>query len=194
MIGQNFLQVFSQSKIFSDAFSASQFRPKNFFGAFGASNNSGSPEGGGSPPQPHPPTPPLSKPLPCPLPQAVGNLGNLGNLGFPSARKRGSKQLKAVQTWFKLIHEGELDAFRDLVRRNPTVLQDVDQTGASPLHLLLLHNTHESVELAKEILGERPELCTVTYQGGQYKGQVRAPPRPCPRRPCLSTWACPGMR
>ena len=51
MIGQIFLLVFSQSKIFSGAFGASQFRPKNFFGA---SNNSGSPEGG-SPPQP--PTP-----------------------------------------------------------------------------------------------------------------------------------------
>ena len=36
-------------------FGASQFRPTNFFGAFGASNNSEFPEGG-SPPQP-PPTP-----------------------------------------------------------------------------------------------------------------------------------------
>ena len=60
MIEQVFLQVFSQSKIFSGAFGASQFRPKNFFGAFGASNNSGSPEGG-SPLQP--PPPPLSKTL-----------------------------------------------------------------------------------------------------------------------------------
>ena len=74
MIGQNFLWVFGQSKLFSGAFGASQFRPKKFFGAFSASNNSGSPEegGGGSPhspthspptappthpPQPHPPTP-----------------------------------------------------------------------------------------------------------------------------------------
>ena len=37
------------------AFGASQFGPKHFFGTFGASNNSGSPEAGGSPPQPpHP--------------------------------------------------------------------------------------------------------------------------------------------
>ena len=45
----NFLRVFGQSKFFSGAFGASQFRPKNFFGA---SNNSGSPArgGGGSPP------------------------------------------------------------------------------------------------------------------------------------------------
>ena len=46
------------------------FRPKNFFGAFGASNNSGFPggEGGGPTPQPldpptHPQPPPLSKTL-----------------------------------------------------------------------------------------------------------------------------------
>ena len=67
VIGQIFLRVFSQSKIFSGAFGASQFRPKTFFGA---SNNSGCPEGGGSPPQPHPPTPPWTPPPPselCPL-------------------------------------------------------------------------------------------------------------------------------
>ena len=39
--------LFGQSEIFSGAFGASQFRPKNFFGAFGASNNSGPPAGGG---------------------------------------------------------------------------------------------------------------------------------------------------
>ena len=50
-----FLRVFGQSKIFSGAFAASQFRPKNFFGAFGASNNSGSPAGGGPPTAPPPP-------------------------------------------------------------------------------------------------------------------------------------------
>ena len=54
VIGQIFLRVFSQSKIFSGAFGASQFRPKKFFGA---SNNSGSPAGGGSPHSPW--TPPL---------------------------------------------------------------------------------------------------------------------------------------
>ena len=54
MTGQTFLQVFSQSKIFSGAFGTSQFGPKNFFGAFGASNNSGSPWGGGGA-QPTPP-------------------------------------------------------------------------------------------------------------------------------------------
>ena len=65
---QNFLRVFGQSKIFSGAFGPSQFRPKNFFGAFGASNNSGSPEGGGggvppTAPPTHPP-PPLWTPPP----------------------------------------------------------------------------------------------------------------------------------
>ena len=65
MIGQIFLQVFGQSKIFSGAFGTSQFRPKNFFGA---SNNSGSPGGGVPSPQPPPPPsleppPPLSKTL-----------------------------------------------------------------------------------------------------------------------------------
>ena len=48
MIGQIFLWVFSQSKIFSGAFRTSQFRPKNFFSA---SNNAGSPAGGGPPHQ-----------------------------------------------------------------------------------------------------------------------------------------------
>ena len=65
MIGQIFLRVFSQSKIFSGAFGASQFTPKNFFGTFSASNNSGSPEeGGGVPPNSptHPPTPPWTPP------------------------------------------------------------------------------------------------------------------------------------
>ena len=44
MIRQIVLRAFGQSKIFSGAFGASQFRPKN---GFGASNNSGSPAGGG---------------------------------------------------------------------------------------------------------------------------------------------------
>ena len=65
VIGQNFLRVFSQSKIFSGAFGANPFRPKNFFAA---SNNSGSPEGGAgagggdTAPTTHPPwtPPPLS--------------------------------------------------------------------------------------------------------------------------------------
>ena len=43
VIGQTFLWVFGQSKFFCGAFSASQFRPKNFFGAFSASNNSAPP-------------------------------------------------------------------------------------------------------------------------------------------------------
>ena len=47
MIGQIFLRVFSQSKILS--------------GAFGASNNSASPEGGGGSPPTAPPTPPKGK-------------------------------------------------------------------------------------------------------------------------------------
>ena len=55
MIGQIFLRVFGQSKIFSRAFGASQFRPKKFFGAFRASNNSGSPQG--VPPTAPPPPP-----------------------------------------------------------------------------------------------------------------------------------------
>ena len=58
-----FLRVFGQSKIFSGAFGASQFRPKHFFGA---SNNSGSPGGGGGSPT-HPP--PLDRPCIPPLKQ-----------------------------------------------------------------------------------------------------------------------------
>ena len=46
-----FLWAFSESKISCGAFSAGQFRPKILFGAFGASNNSGSPE---APPPPAP--------------------------------------------------------------------------------------------------------------------------------------------
>ena len=67
MIGQIFLRVFGQSKFFSGAFGTSQFRPNNFFGAFGASNNSGSP---GPPQQPHPPTPPPTAPPPHPPPNS----------------------------------------------------------------------------------------------------------------------------
>ena len=69
VIGQIFLRVFGQSKILSGAFGASQFGPKNFFGAFGASNKSGSPEGGGvapQPPTPLGPPPLLRKTLPHP--------------------------------------------------------------------------------------------------------------------------------
>ena len=51
-----------QSKIFSGA---SQFRPKTFFGA---SNNSGSPEGGEGVPPTAPPPPPTHPPLPPPSP------------------------------------------------------------------------------------------------------------------------------
>ena len=60
VIGHIFLRVFSESKILSGAFDASQFRPKNFFSA---SNNSGCPEGGGSPHSPPPPYPPPPPPL-----------------------------------------------------------------------------------------------------------------------------------
>ena len=42
----NFSTGLRPIKIFSGAFGASQFRPKNIFGAFGTSNNSGSPWGG----------------------------------------------------------------------------------------------------------------------------------------------------
>ena len=59
VIGQIFLRAFGQSKFFSCAFRRSQFRPKNLFGAFSASNTSGSREGGGSPPH-SPPPPPFS--------------------------------------------------------------------------------------------------------------------------------------
>ena len=59
MIGPIFLRVFGQSKIFSGAFGTSQFRPKNFFGASGVSNNSGSPAG-------DPPPPPQRKTLGVP--------------------------------------------------------------------------------------------------------------------------------
>ena len=44
----------------SGAFGASQFRPQNFFGA---SHNSGSPEGGGPPTAPPPPRTPLRETL-----------------------------------------------------------------------------------------------------------------------------------
>ena len=60
VIGQFFLRVFSQSKIFSGAFGASQLRPKNLFGA---SNNSGS-AGGRVPPTAPPTHPPLDPPPP----------------------------------------------------------------------------------------------------------------------------------
>ena len=53
----NFLRAFGQSKVFCSVFGASQFRPKQLFGAFGASNNSGSPEGGGGVPPSDPPPP-----------------------------------------------------------------------------------------------------------------------------------------
>ena len=66
VIGPIFLRVFGQSKIFSGAFGASQFRPKNFFGPFGASINSGSPEGG-VPPQPPPPPQSHGPSWPCDL-------------------------------------------------------------------------------------------------------------------------------
>ena len=63
VIGQIFLRVFGQSKIFSGAFAASQFTAKTFFGAFGAPNNSGSPEGrGGVPPTARPTHPPWTPP------------------------------------------------------------------------------------------------------------------------------------
>ena len=56
--------AFRQSKIFSGAFGASQFRPKNLFGA---SHNSGSPAGGGVPPTAPPPLgPPPPQPPPPP--------------------------------------------------------------------------------------------------------------------------------
>ena len=64
-MGQIFLRAFGQSKTFSGAFGASQFRPKNFFGA---SNNSGSPAGGGGPPHSATHPPPLGPPCPPPPP------------------------------------------------------------------------------------------------------------------------------
>ena len=50
----NFSPGLRPIKIFSGAFGASKFRPKNLFGAFGTSNNSGSPEPPGPPPDPPP--------------------------------------------------------------------------------------------------------------------------------------------
>ena len=46
ILGQIFLQAFGQSKLFSGDFRDNSFRPKLFFGAFGASKNSAPPEGG----------------------------------------------------------------------------------------------------------------------------------------------------
>ena len=84
VIGQIFLRTLGQSKIVSGAFGASQFRPKNLFSAFGASNNSGSAWDRGGPPHsppppPHspsvpsspPPSPRTSSRPPCPPPQVL---------------------------------------------------------------------------------------------------------------------------
>ena len=58
ILGQIFLRTFDPSKIFSCAFGGNRFRPKIFFGAFGASKHSAPP---GSSPPPPPPVPSLNK-------------------------------------------------------------------------------------------------------------------------------------
>ena len=60
VIGPSFLRAFGQSKIFSGSFSASQFRPKNFFALSAPLTTQGLLRGGGPPTAPLPPlwTPP----------------------------------------------------------------------------------------------------------------------------------------
>ena len=90
VIGQIFLRVFSQSKFFSGGKSV---WAKKFLRAFGASKNSGSPEGGGGGAQPHPPTPPgPTHPPPPPVKEEPGwdQCGGVDNPTVGGCHSRGN--------------------------------------------------------------------------------------------------------
>ena len=114
-------------------------------------------------------------------------------MGWSKRAKDKVSEAEATQSkkeeWFTLIHKGDLDAFHDRIQEDPAVLHAVDPTGATPLHLLLLHDIRGSKQMAKEIMTEHPELCKVQYTGDQYRGEVLA--RPCP---CLCRSLLPSIR
>ena len=80
------------------------------------------------------------------------------------------RSLKDV-TWYNMILTGEFEAFANMVEENPAMLKERDPTGATPLHLLLLHRSEESDDIVRAIIDSYPELCKVQYTGEQYTGE-----------------------
>ena len=103
-------------------------------------------------------------------------IGVVGNVAGIIKRKK-SQRLRSLKegTWWNLILNGDLDAFQQVVKHDSAVLNNRDPLGATPLHLLLLHNTSASLRMLEEFIIKDPELCKVQYEGDQYQGEVCLP-------------------
>ena len=72
---------------------------------------------------------------------------------------------------YNLIHNEDFELFKELAEEHPEILEERDPTGATALHLLLLHNDDTSIAVVQDILQEHPDLCRVQYTGDQYFGE-----------------------
>ena len=68
-------------------------------------------------------------------------------------------------TWNNALYRNDIDAFRELLDQNPAILKERDSIGSAPLHLALLYNSDESVDLVRDLIQDYPERC-----GDQYIG------------------------
>lgn len=72
---------------------------------------------------------------------------------------------------WKHVHDGNKDEILKEVRKDMSVLHQRGVEGETPLHLLFLFNTEQTLETAKIIGADYWHLLTDVYQGATYNGE-----------------------
>lgn len=69
------------------------------------------------------------------------------------------------------VKTGNLVSIRNLISRNPLLLEERGPVGETILHLAFLYNSPQHLEIAKFLISEYPKCLGAVYEGQEYYGE-----------------------